>query len=181
MLSSYRPLAWFWGGVAWVLVVGGSTLQLLGPPSYAPQGTPAPVSAAPPPPVPAPPTPAPSGVASVGQVAPAAVVPAAPAPPPIPAPEAVETATIPTAPILSQPSRERPRSVVRRTPAPIKGPRMRGDGEDAAFSERGPLLPGAEPAIPARHEPAPGFDHSSGYIGVFATGADGTRTFKAMP
>ena len=179
MRLSYRPLAWFWGGVTWVAVVGGSTLQLLGPPSHPPQETPAPVSAALSP-APALPTPAPASVANAGQVVPA-ISPVAPTPPTVLAPEAVEAAIIPTAPILSQPNRERPHVLVRRTPAPVKGPRVRGDGEDAVLGERGPFLPVTEPTVPARHEQVTSFDHPAGYIGVFATGADGTRTFKAMP
>ena len=177
MLLSYRQLAWFWGGVAWVSVVGGSTLQLLGPPSHAPQEAPAPVSAAP---SPVPPAPAPSSATDAGQatLAPPLVTPV----PTISAPAAVEAIAVPmTPPALSQPSRERPHVLVRRALAPPKGPRARGDGEDATLGERSQFLPGAEPTVPARREQATGFDRAAGYIGVFATGADGTRTFKAMP
>ena len=84
-------------------------------------------------------------------------------------------------PLLSQSSRERLHVLVRKTPASAKSLRVRGNSEDAALSERSSFLPSAEPAVPARHDQVTGFDHAAGYIGVFATGADGTRMFKATP
>jgi hypothetical protein len=169
VLSSYRPLAWFWGGVAWVAVVGGSTLQLLGPPSHAPGMSSAPVPAVPSP------VALPSGTA-----APAGELAAIPPLPAIPTPAVVEAVAVPILPsILSQPNRERPRTLVRKAPIPARG-RGRGDGEDANAGERSPP-PDMEPAVPARREQAMGLDRTAGYIGVFETGADGTRTFRATP
>ena len=172
MLLSYRPLLWFWGGVVWVTVVGGSTLQILGPPSHPVQNVPVQAVAASP--IAAPPLvpPSPPSVQHVEQSAPV-----------LPPPSVAEAVAIPAMPPLAdpapplmvEPGRPRPHTLVRRSAAPVTALRVRSESKDVGPAERSPLLRAATPMISAPSEQA------TGYIGVFATGPDGTRTFKAMP
>ena len=161
MLLSYRPLIWFWGGVAWVLVVGASTLQLLGPPPHTARKLPTPVVSATPPELPP--------ASHVDQ-----------APPMIPVLSAKEAVTAPATPVVSEPSQP-PHTLVRKSPIPARTPKLHEDRETTAVAERTPFRQAAAPPAPIRPEQATGFDRAAGYIGVFTTGADGTRTFKAMP
>ena len=67
-----------------------------------------------------------------------------------------------------------------------------GVGDEGVLAEGGQLGFQAEPSpqdraalpLPAASNPpyrAPAYQHVAGYIGIFTTGADGTRVFRAAP
>ncbi len=172
MLESYRPLILLWAAIFSLSATGVATLQILGPPTArgARQDGPQPI--------PSPPSHADQPVAAAS--------------PPLPA-AAELPAFVPLAPpVPVQSSHRRTRSWVRRGAAPARTPDGLGLGDDSILAERGesgtrsePLpqdhgaLPSpAAPVLPSRALP---YQHVAGYIGVFTTGADGTRVFRAAP
>lgn len=169
MLETYRPLIRLWVVILALAGVGMATLQILGPPAARGLRQGEPQAAAPPqPPV------------RADQPAAAVSLPPAAAEPPALA------ASAPAAPV--QPSRRKAHAWARRGAWPARAPANQDSGDDHLLAEHGqaaplPLERGASPPPVALSPPprAPAYQHVAGYVGIFTTGADGARVFKATP
>ena len=76
----------------------------------------------------------------------------------------------------------------RKGASPARVPVDQGIGDEDFLAERG--QPGLSqqdrdalppPAAPGPRSQTSAYQHVAGYIGIFTTGADGTRVFKATP
>ncbi len=174
MLESYRPLIRLWAGILSLSAVGVATLQVLGPPAaraLRPGGTQ---------------TAAPPALPRADQPVAAASLPSAAA---VEQPAPVVS---PTPAVPAQPNHRRARSWVRKGVSPTRVPGDQGIGDDGFLAERGQSEPqsgpvpqdrAALPPLAARNQPSQpsAYQHVAGYIGIFTTGADGTRVFRATP
>ena len=190
MLESYRPLIWLWAAILSFSAMGMATLQILGPPVARGLLQDRPQAVAPPSP---PRADQPVAAASLPSAAVSTASRPAPAPISLPPAAAEQPALASSAPAVpAQPSRRRAHSWVRKGASPMRAPDGQSAGDDNFLVERGqsasrfgpmpqdrdPLPPAAAPNSRAQ---ASAYQHVAGYIGIFTTGADGTRVFRATP